>query len=231
MRPRNPAEVRAFLNKRVAERPRNEAPAVRIEGATATLRLFDPIDSWGEWWGMSAKEFASVLDGLPSHITTIELLINSPGGDAFDGLAIVNVMRSHPARTVAMVEGLAASAASFIACAADETVMAPNSTLMIHEAMGVCIGNANDMLDFGALLDKLDGNLADIYATKSGKPVDEIRDLMHAETWFTADEAVAAGLADSVQASQTETPAARHEPALAAAPFSLISANAQRRRR
>lgn len=227
-RPSNPAEARAFLARRSDKRPVNAAPDVKIDGATATLRLFDPIDSWGEWFGLSAKEFAKALDALPSHITTIELLINSPGGDAFDGVAIVNVMRAHSARTVAVVQGLAASAASFIACAADETRMAPNSTLMIHEAWGICIGDASDMLSMGATLDQLSGNIAEIYAAKTGKPVDEMRELMRAETWMTADEAVAAGFADGLAAATDAEPAAR---ARASTPFSMIAANAQRRRR
>lgn len=200
------ADVRAFLNHRAAERPRNEIPVMSMDGTTARLRIFDAIDSWGEWWGMSAKEFAAALDELPSHIDTVELLINSPGGDVFDGLAIVNTMRAHQARTVAVVQGIAASAASFIAAAADELVMAPNSTLMIHDAWGICVGNATDMAATAGMLDKTSGNLAEIYAAKAGTPVDEWREAMKAETWYTADEAVAAGLADRVveQPARTE---------------------------
>lgn len=234
MKPRNAAEVRAFLNRRAEKRPQNALPSVRIDGTTATLRLFDPIDSYGEWWGMSAKELAAAVDELPSHIATIELLINSPGGDVFDGLAMVNVLRAHQARTRAVVQGMAASAASFIACAADECVMAPNSTMMIHDAWGVCVGNADDMLALGAVLDQASGNLAEIYAAKSGKSVDEMRAAMKAETWYTADEAVAAGLADSVAASADSTPAnsvTAQPQAAASPPFVQIAANANRRRR
>lgn len=234
MKLNNAADVRAFLNRRVTERPRNAVPAVQIDGATATLRLFDPIDSYGEWWGMSAKEFAAALDTMPSHVSTIQLMINSPGGDAFDGVAIVNVLRAHQARTVAVVQGLAASAASFIATATDELIMAPNSTLMIHDAWGLCVGNADDMLSMGAVLDQLSGNIADIYAAKSGKSVEEMRALMRAETWFTAAEAVAAGLADSVQeiapapANRSTTEPVAHVDRGSGV---LIAANAQRRRR
>lgn len=235
MMPRNGAEVRAFLNRRTLERPRNDLPAVQIDGTTATLRLFDPIDSWGEFWGMSAKELAASLDGLPSHIDTIELLINSPGGDAFDGVAMVNVLRAHTARTVAIVQGLAASAASFVATAADELIMAPNSTLMIHDAWGICVGNADDMLSMGAVLDQLSNNIADIYAAKAGKSIEEFRALMKAETWFTATEAVDAGLADSVQEIAPAVAPAARTPIQPAAALSgsgvLIAANAQRRRR
>lgn len=234
MKPRTSAEIRAFLNRRADSRPQNAVPAVKLDGATASLRLFDPIDSWGEWWGMSAKEFAQTLDELPSHITTIELLINSPGGDAFDGLAMVNVLRSHPAQTRAVVQGIAASAASFIACAADETVMAPNSTLMIHDAWGMCVGNADDMLSFGATLDQLSGNLADIYAAKSGKSSVDMRAAMKAETWYTAAEAVAAGLANSLGAAAETEPVAsdvKARPAAGAPSLLEIAANANRRRR
>lgn len=235
MKPRNAAEVRAFLNRRAVDRPQNLAPTVKIDGQTATLRLFDPIDSYGEWWGMSAKELAQALDELPSHVNTIELLINSPGGDVFDGMAMVNVLRAHSARTVAVVQGIAASAASFIACSADECVMQPNSTLMIHDAWGVCIGNADDMLAMGALLEQVSANIVDIYAVKSGKSADEMRAAMKAETWYTADEAVAAGLADSVGTAVESDPPANNvtplRPAAEAPSFLQIAANANRRRR
>lgn len=234
MKPRNAAEIRAFLNRRAEARPQNALPSVKVDGTTATLRLFDPIDSWGEWWGMSAKELATAIDELPSHIATIELLINSPGGDVFDGLAMVNVLRAHPARTRAVVQGIAASAASFIACAADECVMAPNSTMMIHDAFALCVGNADDMLALAAVLDQASGNLAEIYAAKAGKSVDEMRAAMKAETWYTAGEAVAAGLADSIAASAepTTSNSVTAQPQAAAGPsFLQIAANANRRRR
>lgn len=210
MMPKTAADVRAFIQNRAVDRPKAEAPAVVIDGAKATLRMFDPIDSWGEWWGMSAKEFASTLDALPAHVNTIELLINSPGGDAFDGIAIVNVMRAHPARTVAVVQGIAASAASFIACAADETIMSPNSVLMIHNAWGVVVGNADDMLAYAELLEKVDTQQQAIYTAKSGKPAEEVRDMMRAETWLSAEEAAEMGFADSVIAAEPDpAPTAR----------------------
>ncbi|MEM9516033.1 MAG: head maturation protease, ClpP-related [Actinomycetota bacterium] len=236
--PRNGEEVRAFLANRATF---NAVPAPQFEGSTATIRLFEPIDSWGEWWGMSAKEFSEALDGLPDHIDTIELLINSPGGEVWDGMAIVNVLRAHPARTRAVVQGLAASAASFIACAADETLMMPNSTLMIHNSWGLCRGNASDMIDMAALLEKLDANINDIYVRKSGGDPDEIAAMMDAETWLSDTEAVAAGLADATtepddDADETAPTSrfnpAEHIPATSGRDDSaLIAAHAQRRRR
>lgn len=181
---------------------RAEVPAVK-EGdsgsaTTAIIRLYDPIDSWGEWWGVSAKEFASVLDGLPESVTEIRLLINSPGGEVTEGVAILNLLRSHPARVVAVVEGLAASAASFVAAGCDELHMNLNAELMVHDAWGLCVGNAADMRQLADLLDHLSDNIASVYAARAGGTVEEWRAVMAAETWFSAEEAVTAGLADSV---------------------------------
>ena len=205
MTPTDPRQVRELFAARAGSRPRAEAPAVTVDGSTARVRLFDPIDSWGEWWGVSAKEFAATLDGLPASVATIELTINSPGGDVFDGVALANLLRAHPARTVAVVQGLAASAASFIAVACDEVVMAANATLMIHDAWGMCVGNAEDMLTMAATLDAVSDNIADFYAAKAGGERAEWRDRMRAETWLTATAAVEDGLADRVEAFASST--------------------------
>lgn len=178
---------------------RAEIPTSTLEGTTAVLRLYDPVDSYGEFWGVSAKEFAQALDDLPSNITEIRLHINSPGGDVFDGVAIVNALRAHSARVVAVVDGIAASAASFIAAAADETIMAPNSELMIHDAWGLCVGNAAEMMAMAELLNHISDNIASIYAAKAGGTPADWRAAMAKESWYSAEEAVAAGLADSVQ--------------------------------
>lgn len=178
---------------------RAEIPTSTLDGTTAVLRLYDPVDSYGEFWGVSAKEFAQALDDLPSNITEIRLHINSPGGDVFDGVAIVNALRAHSARVVAVVDGIAASAASFIAAAADETLMAPNSELMIHDAWGLCVGNAAEMQQMAEMLDHISDNIASIYAAKAGGTVADWRAAMAKETWYSAKEAVAAGLADAVQ--------------------------------
>lgn len=176
----------------------NFAPIPEGDGSTAVLRLYDPIDSYGGDWGVSAKEIAASLGALPDEVDEIRLHINSPGGEVFEAVAILNQLRQHRARVVAIVDGIAASAASFLAAGADETIMAPNSTLMVHDAWGMCVGNAADMRDLGDLLDKLSDNIASIYAAKAGGSIEDWRAVMLAETWLTADEAVAAGLADSI---------------------------------
>jgi ATP-dependent Clp endopeptidase proteolytic subunit ClpP len=177
----------------------NELPVGPVENGVATLRLYDPIDSWGGEWGVSAKEFTAAVDALPADVTTIELHLNSPGGEVFEGIAILNALRNHKAKVVAVVDGIAASAASFIACGADELVMGQNAELMIHDARGVCMGNAGDMQAMTDLLNHLSDNIARVYTAKAGGTMDDWRKAMLTETWFSAEEAVAAGLADRVE--------------------------------
>jgi ATP-dependent Clp endopeptidase proteolytic subunit ClpP len=176
----------------------NERPEPVVEGTRATLRLYDPIDDWGGWWGISAKEFVQVLDRLPSEVDEIELHINSPGGVIFDGWAIVNALRSHKAKVIAVVDGLAASMASVVAVAGDEVIMAPNSELMIHDVSGIIWGNAAEMAEFAELLDHFSDNIASLYAAKAGGTAAQWRETMKGEAWFSASEAVDAGLADRV---------------------------------
>lgn len=167
-----------------------------VENGVALIRLYDVIDSYGGYWGVSAKEFAETLDGLDSGVSEIHLHINSPGGEVFEAVAILNLLRNHKARVVAIVDGLAASAASFLACGVDELIMADNSELMIHDAWGICVGAAADMTSMAGLLDHLSDNVASIYAAKSGGDVAGWRAAMLAETWYSAAEAVDAKLAD-----------------------------------
>ncbi len=159
----------------------------------AQVYLYDAIDPW---WGVSAKDFARAWNEL--DVDHVDLFINSPGGDVFDALAILNVIRRSDAKVVAHVDGIAASAASFIAMGADELVMGRNSELMIHDASGLCWGRAEDMQKMSDDLDRISGNIASIYLEKAGGTVTAWRAAMLAETWYSAEEAVDAGLADRV---------------------------------
>ena len=172
-----------------------------VEDGVASLRLYDPIDSYGGDWGVSAKEFVKALDALPDDTATIHLHINSPGGEVYEGVTILNALRNHKARVVAIVDGLAASAASFVAAGADEVIMGRNSQMMIHDAWGIGIGPSAAMRDLADRLDKISDNIASIYATKGGGTVEDWRTAMLAETWYSDEEAVAAGLADRVEES------------------------------
>lgn len=175
---------------------------LRIEAAAdeATVYVYDVIvDSAveAEWWGGVAPEtFAKALMAITAG--TIHLRINSPGGSVFAARAMQAALREHPATVVAHIDGYAASAASVLMLAADRIVAGPGSMVMIHKAWTVGWGNADDLRQTADLLDKVDSTLVDSYAAKTGRDKDEIVDWMTAETWFTAAEALEAGLVDEV---------------------------------
>lgn len=195
--------------------PRNDMTPPAVVDGVAKLRLYDVIDPDGGYWGLSANEFTDALAQLPDDVSAIELHINSPGGSVWDGLTILNNLRQHDAPVTAVVDGVAASAASFIAVASDEVVMMPNSRMMIHDALGICLGQAQDMHDYGDFLADSSDNIAAIYASKAGGTVAEWRQTMQAKglmgQWYSAEDAVAAGLADRVGLEQADD--AAEEPA------------------
>ena len=154
------------------------------------------------FWGTTAQEFVESLNKIETSKITLRL--NSPGGEVFDGLAIHNALVRHEAKVSVFVDALAASAASFIAQAGDEIYMAKGSVMMIHDGMAICMGNEEDMLKTAGVLKKLSNNIAGIYADRAGGTVEEWRALMREESWFTADEAVAVKLADSVLENEDE---------------------------
>jgi len=167
---------------------------LRIENKNeeATVYLFDEIS----WFGVSADKFVKELQNITAG--TIHVRINSPGGSVFDGTAIYNALKQHSARVIIHVDGLAASIASVIVMAGDEVVMGEGSYLMVHEPWSIMIGTADDFRQEADLLDKVGGTISGIYQGKTGKDAQEINDMMAAETWLTADEAVAMGFADRV---------------------------------
>lgn len=170
---------------------------------SATLHIYGAIGGW--WSGVAADELVPEIRGL--DVSTLNVYINSPGGDVYEGIAIRNALRQHKAKVVTHVDGLAASAASFIACAGDEVVMGENAEIMIHDAWGIGIGNAEDMRTLADDLDRISGNIAAMYAAKAGGDADEWRDRMRSETWYSAADAVEAGLADRLD-SDTDEPEA-----------------------
>lgn len=183
-----------------------KAEVSSTESTEATLYLYGPIDSWGGMWGISAAEVAQALTVLPSGTTDLTVRINSPGGEVFEAVAIMNLLRDHNARITARVDGIAASAASFLATSADELIMGGNTELMIHDAWGLAIGNAADMRQYADMLDKVSNDIASVYADKAGNDTEHWREYMLKESWFSAEEAVTLGLADSVNTG-TEDPA------------------------
>lgn len=210
-----------------AEAPRRPSRIRAETSGEATVYIYDVIDSW---FGVDAQEFVRDLAALEA--STIHVRINSPGGSVFDGMAIYNALKQHPARIVAHVDGLAASAASVIALAGDEVRMGAGAFFMIHNAWGMAIGEASDMRQMADTLEKISGSLVGIYATRTGMDPSEVQALMDAETWFDAEEAIEAGFADleedSTQAAaRAQAPTERDaERALRDAGFSNAAAKA-----
>ncbi len=159
----------------------------------ADVYVFDGI---GGWLGVAASDF--VKDVASLDVDELVLHLNSPGGIASDGVAIANVLRAHKAKVTVRVDGMAASAASVVAMAGDEIVMGIGSMLMVHDPWSGVVGDVADLAAETRALNALGDSLAATYAAKAGGTVEDWRAVMKAETWYTADEAVEAGLADRV---------------------------------
>lgn len=194
-------------------------------GARPELRLYGEVSPFD----ISAAAFADALAAIDAP--ELDVRINSPGGSVFEGIGIHNAIARHRAKTTVHIDGLAGSAASFIAMAGDEIVVNRYAHVMVHDAAGLLLGTADDATAFADVLNRLSDTIASVYADRAGGTVEQWRDIMRREHWFTADEAVAAGLADRIEGGPTRTakrsaPAGRNtSPAVA-----LAVATARRRR-
>lgn len=166
-----------------------------------TINIYEPI---GEDWygdGFSVTKLNGILRNIGARDITVN--INSPGGSVFDGLAIYDQLREHPAKVTVRVRGLAASAASVIAMAGDEIQMATGSMMMVHKAWGIIIGNADDYQEAVTVFGQIDKSLAAVYAARTGLSDDKIMSLLEGPnrrsdgTWMTAAEAVEMKFADA----------------------------------
>lgn len=176
------------------------------KGSRGEIWLYDQIGQsfWGD--GISAKAFQKELSAL-GKVNTINLRINSPGGDVFDGFAIYNQLAQHPASIEVNVDGVAASIASIIAMAADpgKLSMAKNAMMMIHDPNGFAAGGESEMLRVAALLKTIKSNLAQTYIDRTGNKLSTVDQWMSDETWFTAEEAMRHGFADAITAESAVT--------------------------
>ncbi|HBP4637501.1 TPA: Clp protease ClpP [Pseudomonas aeruginosa] len=164
-----------------------------LSRGVAEILLYDEIGVWG----ITAQQFARELKAL-GDLSLISLRIHSPGGDVFEGTAIYNLLKNHPARVEAHVDGLAASMASVIAMAADTIYMPENAMMMVHRPWGIQGGEADDMRRYADLLEKIEGTMVAAYMAKTGKSEEDIKSLLKAETWMDGREAVEAGFADQL---------------------------------
>ena len=161
----------------------------------ADIYIFDEIGNYG----ITAKQFIADIKNLKGK--PINLRINSLGGDVFDGMAMYNVIKRREAKTTVYIEGIAASIATIIALGADKVVMAENSLFMIHNAWGGTMGDAKDMRKTAETLEKISGELTDIYSKKTGLSNKVIKEMMNEETWLNSEEAYDLGFVDVVSDS------------------------------
>ncbi len=166
---------------------------IRARSSATEVLIYDEIGAYG----VTAKGFLAELGALPDD-AAIDLRLNSPGGSVFDAVAIYNALRRHPGEVTVWIDGIAASAASYIAMAGDTIVMPENAFLMIHDPSGLVMGTAEDMRSTAEALDKVKVSLIQGYAAKSGKPDDEIAALMATETWLDAKDALDLGFIDRI---------------------------------
>lgn len=165
--------------------------------AEATVYLYDMIVDTPEdsefWGGVNPQDFIAALKAVKAPV--INLRINSPGGSVFAARAMEQAIKDHSSKVIAHIDGHAASAATYVMLAADEVVISDGAMVMIHKAWSMAAGNADDLRSTADLLDKVDSTLVNTYAEKTGLPQEKLLAMMAAETWMTADEAVANGFA------------------------------------
>ena len=184
------------LARRMSEGPQRDQQgrfafrAANDEGE-AEILIYDFIGY--DWWsdsGITALSFREQLEQL-GDVKRLTVRINSPGGDVWDGMSIYNQLSQFEAETTVMIDGVAASVASVIAMAGDRVKAAEVSQLMIHDAWTVVVGNEQDMREWADVLAKIDGQIAETYATRSGsKTADQFREIMNKDTYLTAQEAM-----------------------------------------
>lgn len=187
-----PDEWSNWTPKRPQARASKDWFRIENKAGANEVYVYDEIGGFG----VTSGDFLNQIRELDGDVS---LHLNSPGGDVFDGLAIYQALKNRAGSTTVHVDGLAASIASVIAMGADKVIMAPKAQLMIHEGFTMAMGDAADMRKLADLLDRTSDNIASVYADKAGQSAEFWRARMKDETWYSAEEAVAAGLADEIQ--------------------------------
>ena len=182
-------------NKADKPRPFNLAK----NGDSASLYIYDVISAD---WGVSALSVIEAINQA-GDVQMLNVHINSPGGDVFEGRAIMAAIAAFRGKTVAQIDSLCASAATSIALACNEIRMSEGAFFMIHNASGFAWGDKTDLRNTADVLEKIEGAIVNDYTSRTGKPEQEIREKMQAETWFTAQEALEYGLIDSITEKST----------------------------
>jgi ATP-dependent Clp protease protease subunit len=213
-----PLDISRSRQKPANKRLATPAPRIRAalqSDAALELLFYEPIgdDGWGG--GITAKAIKSEIDQHAGRFNSIRALINSPGGDAFEGLTLAALLRAEAAKGKAVdcyVQGVSASAATIVMCAADTITLFPSSLVMIHCAQALSMGDHTAHEEIAAVLRKVDSSIVQAYA-RTKQPEAQLVKWMGAETWFSAPEALAAGFCDRI----VEQPAEQSAAAMAAA--------------
>jgi ATP-dependent Clp endopeptidase proteolytic subunit ClpP len=194
---------------------------IKNKGDKAEIWIYESIGE--DFWtggGVTAKKFQEELSEIKAK--QIDLHINSPGGQVFEGVTIYNLLKQHDATITTYIDGLAASIASVIALAGDRVIMAANALFMVHNPEGAVWGPASEMRKMAGLLDKIRSTMTAVYVGKTGKDEAEINGLLDDETWMTAEEAVAAGFADEIAEEMDLAACAKFIPVMSKAGFKRI---------
>jgi ATP-dependent Clp protease protease subunit len=171
----------------------------QAENGRASLYIYDQIGA--SWFsdGITAKQVVEAVDQAEKDgCTGLDVYINSPGGSVFEGIAIYSRLQRFKGEKVVYVDGIAASIASVIAMAGDRRCMGVGAMMMIHDASGVCAGNAAEMRETAERLDTICDAMVAAYAANTDLADDDIRAMMKAETWFTSASAIEKGFADEL---------------------------------
>lgn len=182
-----------LLNLLQANAERGQKITVKAEADSTHIYLYDAI---GGWWGVEAKDFIRTLNEIDT--ASIVLHINSPGGDVFDARAIATAIKQHSATITAQIDGLCASAATYVSAACAGVAMADGGFYMIHEGWTMALGNKRDMSKTADLLQKVDDSILNDYEKKTGQSREQLSAWMEAETWFSASEAKEHGFIDAI---------------------------------
>lgn len=175
-------------------------------GETAEIFIYGEIgdNPWSDS-AISEKKIVAELQKLPKTIKQINVRVNSGGGAVFSGVTIYELLKNHPAKVTAYVEGIAASIASVIIMAADEIVISEAGMIMLHKPLVGVYGNVTELERMIDILDKIESQMISIYAKKTKKTRVELAKILSDETYFTAEEAIEAGLADRVMDATDES--------------------------
>lgn len=203
-----PKNIQSEVSQAALDRwDRNIQAAAGSDNSVISIMDYIGQDFFGT--GVTANRVAGALRAIGNKPVTVE--INSPGGDYFEGLAIYNVLREHSKDVIVKVLGMAASAASIVAMAGDEIMVARAGFIMIHNVWSVVVGDKGDMREAADFLEPLDAVMADLYSARSGISTKEIAKMLDAETWIGGSDAVDMGMADSLLPSDEVTTKAKNE--------------------